>query len=160
MLEEKKRKKEREAEEKEERKKEREKRKLEREALQQLKREERLERQKKKEEEMEKKKKQPARRGRRKVNNTNPGTGNSSGTPSIECPSVETGPPCKKLLVPLSLLSKKKYAFCFGNFCTDGEEWLKCACSRWVHEKCMEDVHLDENGEERFCPLCLNAIFQ
>ena len=169
LLEEKKKKKEKEAEEKEERKKEREKRKLEREALQRKKREERLERQRKKQEEAKKKK--PVRRGRRKVNNTNPG--NSSGAPSIECPSVETETPLQETTctpestIPESTIPESteqeevcECAFCFGNFCADGEEWLKCACSRWVHERCMEDVHLDENGEERFCPLCLNAVFQ
>ena len=47
-------------------------------------------------------------------------------------------------------------AFCYGNYCTDGRDWVKCACSRWVHEDCMEEVILDDEGQERFCPFCIN----
>ena len=47
-------------------------------------------------------------------------------------------------------------AFCYGSYCTDGRDWLECACSRWVHEDCMEEVILDDEGRERFCPFCIN----
>ena len=47
-------------------------------------------------------------------------------------------------------------SFCYGSYCQDGREWVKCACGRWVHEQCMEDVYLDDDGQERFCPFCLN----
>ena len=47
-------------------------------------------------------------------------------------------------------------AFCYGSYCEDGSEWIKCACTRWVHEKCVDDVFLDNDGLERFCPFCLN----
>ena len=46
--------------------------------------------------------------------------------------------------------------FCYRSYQLDGEEWLMCACGRWVHEQCMEEVFLDIDGEERFCPFCLN----
>ena len=46
--------------------------------------------------------------------------------------------------------------FCCGSFCQDGEEWVRCACSRWVHKQCVEEIFRDVNGEERFCPFCLN----
>lgn len=48
-------------------------------------------------------------------------------------------------------------AFCYSSYSTsDGRDWVKCACSRWVHEDCMEDVILDGEGLERFCPFCIN----
>uniref|UniRef100_A0A1X7SHW6 Uncharacterized protein n=1 Tax=Amphimedon queenslandica TaxID=400682 RepID=A0A1X7SHW6_AMPQE len=36
-----------------------------------------------------------------------------------------------------------------------GEEWVQCACGSWMHEKCIIDVVIDENGKERFCPVCI-----
>ena len=47
-------------------------------------------------------------------------------------------------------------AFCFAPYSSDGMEWLEFACGQWVHEDCLEDVHMDEEGRERFCPFCLN----
>lgn len=47
-------------------------------------------------------------------------------------------------------------AFCFESYCQDGQEWVMCACGRWVHEQCLEEIICDANGEERFCPFCLN----
>ena len=46
--------------------------------------------------------------------------------------------------------------FCFETYCHDGKEWLECACGRWIHEQCMDEVILDSGGQERFCPFCLN----
>ena len=46
--------------------------------------------------------------------------------------------------------------FCFKTYCHDGKEWLECACGRWIHEQCIEEVILDSGGHERFCPFCLN----
>ena len=37
-------------------------------------------------------------------------------------------------------------SFCYYAYCDDGKEWLKCTCGRWVHEQCMEDVILDDQG--------------
>ncbi len=48
--------------------------------------------------------------------------------------------------------------FCYEEFCQDGKEWLQCACSRWVHEQCLEEIVLDDQGEERFCPFCINQF--
>ena len=45
-------------------------------------------------------------------------------------------------------------ALCFGIYCNDGEEWIQCACERWFYEDCVEEVHVDANGQDRFCPSC------
>ena len=45
---------------------------------------------------------------------------------------------------------------CYGAYCQDEEEWVRCACNRWLHERCMEEVFLDDQGQERFCPFCFN----
>ena len=47
-------------------------------------------------------------------------------------------------------------AFCFGLYAKDGKEWVECACGQWIHENCMEDLYVDVDGQERFCPFCLN----
>ena len=31
-------------------------------------------------------------------------------------------------------------SYCFEMYCHDGKEWLECACGRWVHELCIEEV--------------------
>ena len=171
LLEEKKRKREREVEEKEERRNERERRKIEREKLQKKKKEECLERQKKKQEEA--RKKQPRRRGCPRSSNPasrsgslktcDPGTESVQGTTSVGEPTQHDfthGPetPTGGTNSGEFALHKGEWecAFCYESYCSDGEEWLKCACSQWVHEKCIEDVYFDENHEERFCPFCLN----
>ena len=169
MLEEKKRKKEKEAEEKEERMRVRKRRKLEREELQKKKKEERLERQQKA---IANKKRQPQRRGRSKSKGNNSGdpANNSASTSSCGNPgdpghdNVTTidlpvqGTASEPCLETPDSDQEEAYecVFCYGSFCADGEEWVMCACDRWVHERCMEDVSIDENGAERFCPFCLN----
>lgn len=47
-----------------------------------------------------------------------------------------------------------KRALCFGIYSNDGKEWITCARERVVHEDCVEEVHVDANGRERFCPSC------
>ena len=47
--------------------------------------------------------------------------------------------------------------FCFEPYCKNGKEWLECACSRWVHELCLEDVII-HNGQERLCPFCIKSF--
>ena len=37
-----------------------------------------------------------------------------------------------------------------------GKEWVMYGCSRWLHEKCVEDCVLDSTGKVRLCPLCLD----
>ena len=34
-------------------------------------------------------------------------------------------------------------------------DWIECACGRWTHEDCVDDVVIDINGKERFCPHCV-----
>ena len=50
---------------------------------------------------------------------------------------------------------------CFGQYSDDigtGREWLECACGRWVHEDCVENIVYDTNGKEKLCPLCLSVV--
>ena len=50
-------------------------------------------------------------------------------------------------------------SFCFGKYADDqGNDWIRCACSRWVHEECAEDVIVDAEGLERFCPFCTSLV--
>ena len=38
--------------------------------------------------------------------------------------------------------------FCFQPYTTtDGLDWVECACGRWVHELCLEDVFVDDSGK-------------
>jgi len=34
------------------------------------------------------------------------------------------------------------------------EDWVQCACTRWLHEDCMNDIVYDKYGRELFCPHC------
>ena len=36
-----------------------------------------------------------------------------------------------------------------------GVEWLPCACGRWLHENYAEDIVVDSDGNECFCPFCV-----
>jgi len=52
---------------------------------------------------------------------------------------------------------------CFGTYTDDvreqsGRDWIKCACSRWLHEDCVEDYKVDDSGEDRFCHYCLDML--
>ena len=38
-----------------------------------------------------------------------------------------------------------------------GTDWLSCACGRWLHEDCIEDLVTDGEGKDRMCPYCLDA---
>ena len=49
---------------------------------------------------------------------------------------------------------------CFATFEEDtirqtGAEWVPCACGRWLHEDCAEDIKVDSDGNERCCPFCV-----
>jgi len=42
---------------------------------------------------------------------------------------------------------------CFGTYTDNGwkqsgRDWIKCACSRWLHEDCAEDYKVDDSGED------------
>ena len=52
---------------------------------------------------------------------------------------------------------------CFVTFEEDtlegtGAEWLPCHCGRWLHEDCAENCIVDSDGNERFCPFCLDLL--
>ena len=36
-----------------------------------------------------------------------------------------------------------------------GEEWIRYACKRWIHEDCIDKVVIDADGKERFCSYCV-----
>ena len=36
-----------------------------------------------------------------------------------------------------------------------GEEWVECACGRWIHEKCIDKLVIDAQGKEKFCSFCV-----
>ena len=48
------------------------------------------------------------------------------------------------------------HAVCFEPFQGDDEveDWVQCACNRWLHEVCMNDILYDKYGRELFCPHC------
>ncbi len=35
-----------------------------------------------------------------------------------------------------------------------GVDWIQCACTRWLHEDCIMDCIVDDNGKDRLCPFC------
>ena len=39
-----------------------------------------------------------------------------------------------------------------------GAKWLSCACGRWLHEDCAEDIVVDSDGNERCCPFCVRSL--
>ena len=36
-----------------------------------------------------------------------------------------------------------------------GDDWIRCACQRWMHENCIDEVIIDANGKECFCSYCV-----
>ena len=36
-----------------------------------------------------------------------------------------------------------------------GEEWVQCACGHWIHEKCIDEVIIDADGNECICSYCV-----
>ena len=185
-LEEKQKKKEQEAQEKEERKKERERRKIEKEELLQKKKEERLVLQKQRQQAAAAKKaaatarkeaaalrRRPITRAKRRAVTRSTAVSHdptSSATASASCesaaspqstpaPDTDSSAQVRESdSVPHIETAEEtcECAFCYGGYTQDGEEWVKCACGRWVHERCMEEVILDDDGAEKFCPFCLN----
>ena len=76
-------------------------------------------------------------------------------------PTAESEPkPKAPRLIEDSINTDECYA-CFGLYTDDigtGREWLECACGRWIHEECIEDIVYDANGKEKLCPLCLAVV--
>ena len=182
MLDEKRRKKEREATEKEERKKERERKKTEKEELARRKKEAQLERKKKKAAASKENMEVTVKKVTRAVSACNTRSsvaksGRTTSESSVDPLPVPTLSHCATPAAPVSpsavlpgpsspltsdVDEEESYecSFCYYAYCDDGKEWLKCTCGRWVHEQCMEDVILDDQGLERFCPFCINSAWK
>ena len=74
----------------------------------------------------------------------------------------KTQPPQKKVRVNDSI-DDSECCVCFMTYEEDianksGKDWVACACGRWLHKDCAEDCILDNAGEERLCPLCLDIL--
>ena len=60
--------------------------------------------------------------------------------------------------IPIDI-NENECCVCFRTFQEDerdgnGLEWVKCACSRWMHEECITGMDVDAEGKELFCPFC------
>ena len=45
---------------------------------------------------------------------------------------------------------------CYGIYLEDvdtGRQWLECSCARWIHEDCIDDEDIIDDGG-KLCPLC------
>ena len=38
-----------------------------------------------------------------------------------------------------------------------GAEWVECACGKWLHEECIQQVEYDKNGQEKLCSSCTSV---
>ena len=79
---------------------------------------------------------------------------------SSQSTSLTTKPKAKTPRLDESIDTEECCA-CFGQYSDDivtGREWLECACGRWVHEDCVENIVYDTNGKEKLCPLCLSIV--
>ena len=49
---------------------------------------------------------------------------------------------------------------CLVNYDQDGTgaDWVSCACGRWLHEDCVLDATVNDEGKELLCPYSLNHI--
>jgi len=168
IMEEKALKKRMEAEEKEHRKTEREEKKRQREEEAKRKAAERAEKKKQCEEQKKRKAEEKARKAAEKArkveeNKAKEKTINKRSTrkrlPDVTKPPEP--PPLKKSRVDDSSdqINDNQCCVCFGTFYEDigtGREWVECACTRWLHEDCVDEVIVDTSGQERVCPLCLS----
>ena len=155
LLEEKEQKKKKELELKEQRKREREENKRKREEDQKRKLEERVRK-------AQVKAKQKEQKTAEKAHKTHPRTQKSTDTAVSTCSTRSSAqPPQKKARIQDETIDENKCCVCFTLYDEDvqnksGKEWVMCACSRWLHEECVEDCVLDSTGKERLCPLCLD----
>ena len=175
MLDEKKRKKEQEATEKEEQKKECERKKLEKEELAKKKKEEQLQKKRMRGEVLMKKVEATTNTAAKKKRNTRSVSAKGcarSSSASVDAQLAPTQPspsstPCPSTPTTSHVGEQDsqsdedvcEYSFCYGEYFEDGNEWLQCACGRWVHEQCLEDVTLDDQGQERFCHSVLTDLY-
>ncbi len=49
---------------------------------------------------------------------------------------------------------------CFVHYDQDetNADWVSCACGTWLHEDCVVDVTIDDEGKEHLCLYCLNLL--
>ena len=61
---------------------------------------------------------------------------------------------------PSTLINDSECCVCFVTYDDDqsGQDWVACACGRWLHEDCADDCVTDSDGNERLCFICLNHI--
>ena len=184
MLEEKQSQKKKDTEEKEQRKKEREEKRKQREEEAKKKVAEREEKKKQREalkKKDEEKRKRDQEKTNQKIRKAQEKATNLKGKPAkqaiasdIDWPAREAckrvadtaelpePPASKKLKVKDNsgtAVNQNQCCVCFGTFDEDigtGREWVECACTRWLHEDCVEEVVVDASGLERLCPLCLS----
>ena len=92
---------------------------------------------------------------------TRSGSSNSTSTAASQSPITmdQPGGSASSLSVPMDIQGESNdCTFCYGPYdAGDGREWVRCACGQWVHEDCLEDIFIDDNGLERFCPYCLKT---
>ena len=94
-----------------------------------------------------------------------PRTENNTCTAAISdtgtSPTAESEPKPKAPRLIEDSINTDECCACFGLYTDDigtGKEWLECACGRWIHEECIEDIVYDANGKEKLCPLCLAVV--
>ena len=71
-------------------------------------------------------------------------------------PTAESEPKPKAPRLDEDSINTEECCACFGLYIEDigtGREWMECACGRWIHEECVEDIVYDANGKEKLCPL-------
>ena len=167
VLEEKAEKKKAEAKQKEKRKKEMEEKRKQKEILKKKKEEEKAakadERRKRQEAIATKRSKQPtARKGLSKKArldaSTSTGECSTSGTATVKPTSIRSGAKGKQKAT--EEIDTNQCQICFRTYEDDiveetGEDWIECACGRWVHESCVDyDIVVDASGREKICPHC------
>lgn len=149
MLKEKEEKKQKEAEEKQKRKQEREGKKKQKEELARKRAEERARKanEKKKQQSSRPKWVSKAHPKRKKIQKATP---TSSGSLSSEL----------QLQTDIGSSMDQTSCECVRTYGDDIQEstcaeWVKCACERWIHEECIDQVVIDSEGKERFCSYCV-----
>ena len=91
--------------------------------------------------------KAPGVSSRRKGQSTSKGTSESPAGPS-----EQEEPKLKAPRLVDEDIDTEECCACFGHYSDDigtGREWLECACGRWLHEECVENIVYDANGKEK-----------
>ena len=155
-MEEKERKKKEEVEEKEKRKKEREEKKKQREEEQKRKAAERA----KRAEEKAKKVEEKAKKAEEKAKKAAPAKRPPKRKPAGESSTATRSKKSRVDDTSSGEIDPNTCCTCFVHYDQDetGADWVSCACGRWLHEDCVVDVTIDDEGKERLCPYCLNLL--